>query len=102
MIQSGDRASVTKRYRPYDLIVAADGDLNQQEHFHVSESGVTCIVVGRWSEYVPLNVWDRERQQFDRLCQLEFFHNFVIGRSFHKWRKVSLIVCPSDLADLLY
>ena len=91
-----DRASPTKRYRPYDLLVAGNENLDRQEYFHVSASGVTRIVDGRWSEYVPLDVWDEEARQFDRLCQLHFFETFIIGRFFHKWRKVSL-VCLRDL-----
>ena len=85
-----DRAHASKSYRPYDLIVADDGDLDRQEHFHISELGVTHILAGRWSDHVPLDVWDRESKQFDRLCQLGFFRNFVLGRSLQKWRKVSL------------
>ncbi|BDA47981.1 hypothetical protein COCOBI_11-2380 [Coccomyxa sp. Obi] len=89
------RASDGNRFRSYDLTVVDDASIYRQEYFHVSADSITRIVGGDRFEHVLLKQWDEERRQFDHLCQLGFFRNFLIRRAFNTWRRaIQLISLP--------
>ena len=76
------------RFRPYDLVVVSRQKV-EQEYFTVSATGVMRIKKGVQSEFTSLAEWVREKTLFDLISSIGFFKNYLTGRSFKHWHKVT-------------
>eukprot|EP00884_Botryococcus_braunii_P021647 jgi/Botrbrau1/8166/Bobra.357_2s0012.1 len=74
-------------FGPYDLLVVPREDVDPQEHFTMSASGVLLIRKGAESEFIPLGQWFREKSLFSLLSCLPFFKHYIIARAFKRWHK---------------
>lgn len=85
------RAPEGKRYRPYDLLVIPRERLGLyfEEYFTVSANGVMTIRKGVQAEFVPLSEWVRQSSLFDVISVIGFYKNYITGRAFRCWHKVS-------------
>jgi dynein heavy chain len=78
------------RFRPYDLVVVPRERLAlYPEYFTVSTNGVMMVRRGVQAEFVPLASWVRQASLFDLVSNIGFFKNYVTGRAFRRWHKVS-------------
>jgi dynein heavy chain len=62
----------------------------ESEYFTVSATGVMRIRHGIQSEFTSLAEWVREKTLFDLISNIDFFKNYLTGRSFRRWHKVGL------------
>lgn len=81
------RAKGAVRFRPYDLVVVKRQKVDA-EYFTVSATGVMRIRHGIQSEFTSLAEWVREKTLFDLISSIDFFKNYLTGRSFRRWHKV--------------
>lgn len=80
-----NRAAPGKRFRPYDLIVVQPEDV-EPEHFTMSAAGVVRIAPGEPSGFTPLAEWMRWSTTFNVISSIRFFKNYLIHKTFHRWR----------------
>jgi dynein heavy chain len=65
----------------------------QLEHFVVSATGVMVVQNGAQAEFTPLAQWTRHKVLFDLTTRIGYFRNYLTGRCFRRWLKVSARVC---------
>lgn len=79
-----NRAHTGLAFRPYDLMVVAQGDVNS-EHFTMSSSGLVHMSPGNPSEFVALAEWMRQSTLFNVLTSFRFFKYYLVNKSFSLW-----------------
>lgn len=77
------RASRKLEFRPYDLLVSHN-NLEEQEHYIMSPTGVVHICPGNPSEVMSLSEWMRESSLFNVLRKIPFFKNFLLYKAFFR------------------
>jgi dynein heavy chain len=80
------RVDTGLEFRPYDVVVVARGE-QPTEHFVVSPTAVVHVQPSSLSEVTMLYDWIRQSKQFDAICKLTFFRNYLILKHLRKWRR---------------
>lgn len=83
-----NRAKTGKVFRPYDLVVVPEEDVDL-EHFTISAKGVVHVCPGEPSEFLTLSEWMRQSSAFNVVRNLRFFRQFVPRKMFDMWRTFS-------------
>lgn len=55
----------------------------------MSANGVMTIKKGIQAEFVQLSAWVRQKSLFDLVSNIGFYKNYITGRAFRRWHKVS-------------
>lgn len=79
-----NRARTGIAFRPYDLVVVDQGDIDC-EHFTMSSSGLVHVSPGNPSEFIALAEWMRQSTLFNVLTSLRFFKHYLVSKSFSLW-----------------
>lgn len=61
--------------------------LNLSDYYTVSLDGVTRFIDGHEAEFVELNVWVKEYQNFKWLRKMKTFSKFFVWKAFSSWRR---------------
>eukprot|EP00941_MAST-03F_sp_MAST-3F-sp1_P001074 g1074.t1 len=77
--------SSSRRYRPYDLIVAAE---NEAYTHTMSSQGVSVLASSSTpSSFIPLSQWMKEATTYNVIASIAFFKNYLARKCFSEWRK---------------
>jgi hypothetical protein len=82
------RVDSGRSFQPYNLVVVQRTSLDPNEHFVLSSSGVVHVRKDNEAEVTALGEWHRERVNFLLLTQINFFKNYLIGKTYRTWHKV--------------
>ena len=75
---------------PYNLKIVAFSDVNPNNHYTISEAGVThCIRRGKEeiAEFTPLEQWEKECSLFQEVMEIPFFKRYQSWKSYYSWKR---------------
>jgi dynein heavy chain len=76
---------------PYDLKIVPFHEVDQTDHYTISEAGVThCIRKGKQevTEFTPLEQWEVEATRFKEVMAIPFFKQYQSWKAYSSWRGV--------------
>ncbi|DBA02677.1 TPA: hypothetical protein N0F65_010502 [Lagenidium giganteum] len=79
-----NRANTGIAFRPYDLTVVAQEDIDD-EHFTMSSSGLVHMSPGNPSEFIALAEWMRQSTLFNVLTSFRYFKYYLVNKAFSLW-----------------
>lgn len=76
-------------FSPYDLIKVPYPDV-KEEYFTMSVNGVTRILASGNTEYMSLEQWSHEKNEYQAIRKLSTFCHFFLWKPFRIWKKFVL------------
>lgn len=71
-------------FRPYDLEIVQQGDVNE-EYYTMSSSGVVHFILQQPTEFMSLSDWMKESTMFNVLRKIRFFKYYLVHKCFKLW-----------------
>lgn len=75
---------------PYDLKIVAFNEVDPNDHYTISEAGVThCKRYGKEevAEFTPLAQWEEESGLFNEVMEIPFFKRYQSWKAYTSWRR---------------
>ena len=75
---------------PYDLKIVAFNEVDPDDHYTISEAGVThCKRYGKQevAEFTPLEQWEEECGLFHEVMEIPFFKRYQSWKAYTSWRR---------------
>ena len=75
---------------PYDLKIVAFNEVNPNNHYTISEAGVThCVRKGKVevAEFTPLQQWESECGLFHEVMEIPFFKRYQSWKAYTSWSR---------------
>ncbi|KNE58518.1 hypothetical protein AMAG_04085 [Allomyces macrogynus ATCC 38327] len=73
-------------YNPYDLVITEYENVDKNDFYTLSESGVTHFT-STATDFTPLQQWIREHRVFNAMIKVRFFAQYRLWKSFTTWHK---------------
>ncbi|OHT04291.1 Dynein heavy chain family protein [Tritrichomonas foetus] len=73
-------------FSPYDLVKVPFAEV-KEEYFTMSVNGVTRVQPGGNTEYVSLDQWSRECNEYETIHKLSTFKHYFVWKPFRIWKK---------------
>jgi dynein heavy chain len=74
------------QHNPYNLRIVPHAEVDQEDFYTMSASGVTHFVNGV-AEFTPLDQWKREYELFEKVINISLFSKYKMWKSYYLWRK---------------
>lgn len=94
---------------PYNLKIVAFNEVNPENHYTISEAGVThCVRRGNSevAEFTPLLQWEEECALFHEVMEIPFFKRYQSWKAYTSWRRAiqsnKVSACSTVLTNHLF
>ena len=74
---------------PYDLRIVPYNEVNPEDHYTISEAGVTHVSKkgkADIAEFTPLDQWEKECAQFKEVMEIPFFKRYQSWKAYTSWK----------------